>query len=41
MILTFKEGFYTLNFGHYETHFLCASNLIAYLGNIDLLIQQN
>ena len=41
MKLTFNKGFYTLNFGLYETHFLYASDLIAYLGKIDLSIQQN
>ena len=41
MKLTFNKGFYTLNFGLYETHFLSASSLIAYLANIDLTIQKN
>ena len=41
MKLTFNKGFYTLNFGLYETHFLYASDLIAYLGGINLTIQQN
>ena len=41
MKLIIKDGFYTLNFGMYETHFLCESDLIAYLAGIDLRTQQN
>lgn len=37
----FKDGFYTLDFGSYERHFLCEADLIAFLSGTNLLIQQN
>lgn len=41
MQLTFKEGFYTLNFEYYERHFLSHYDLIVFLTGIKTTIQQN
>jgi len=37
----FKDGFYTLDFGSYERHFLSHYDLIVFLTGVNLLIQQN
>lgn len=41
MKLTFNTGFYTLDFGYYERHFLSHYDLIVFLTGINLAIQQN
>jgi hypothetical protein len=41
MKLKFDKGFYTLNFGYYERHFLSHYDLIVFLTGVNLLIQQN